>query len=213
MLGSCSMDLKKDHTYEAIYESAGICWYNTGKFDVKNNKLYFEPIICKDSRNVKDFLPCDKTLGRAVCKIIEDLNSLYYTKFLECISLDNNNVLGFNSAKILFPIKSYRVKSGEERRFNGINVIVLTGLSGITTGNVKIRKEPSINSESLKYQDKIIYDTTGKISDFVPKDTKVNIIARTKNKHQVDKWNNYWYLITVGMNSEVWMYGEFIKLR
>jgi hypothetical protein len=213
MIGHCEISLNNDSTYKANYESEGLYWHNEGNYSIKGDKILLSPNDCSPNENSKDIVPCKLTLGRAEFRIIDDHNSLYYSKFAECTSLDNNDVLGLNSSKILFPLMQYKVKSGEERVFNGVNVIVLTGATGITTSNVKIRKSPSINSEALKYTDKIYLDPASKTYDFVPANTKIYIIARTKNKYSVDKWNNYWYLISVGMNEEVWMYGEFIKIK
>jgi hypothetical protein len=213
MLGNCKISFNKDLTYEAMYESEGLYWYNKGKYSIKSDTAYLEPNICKSGKTDKNNIPCGETLGRAECRSADNPDSLYHSKFIECTSLDNKNVLGLNSSKILFPLSAYKVKSGEERVYKGVPVIVLTGSSGTTTGNVKIRKSPSIKSESLKYTDKLYLDPESKTYDFVPKDTLVNIIARTKNKFPVDKWNNYWYLISAGMSTEVWMFGEFIKLK
>jgi hypothetical protein len=213
LLGQCVIEFNKNGTYEANYESAGVCWHNRGDYTVKDNKISLVPSVCKDYKKDKKVVPCEKTLGRAGCTIIEDLKSLYYTRYLECTSLDNKNVLGFDSPRILFPLPQFRIKSGEERVFNGTRVIVLPDTTGVTTGNVKIRKSPSVTSESLKYLDKMVYDPTAKTLDFVPRDTKVAIIARTKDKCAVDKWTNYWYLVSVGMETEVWMFGEFLKVK
>jgi hypothetical protein len=212
-IGAYEIELNKDYTYESQYGSEGLYWYNKGKYNIKNNTVYLEPNVCKEHKDDKDSIPCDRTLGKAECTIINDGKSLYYIKFLKCISSVNKNVLGFNSSDVSFPMPEFKVKSGEERVYKDVKVIVLTDSNGTTTSNVKIRKSPNINSESIKYTDKIYFDPTSKTYDFVPKDTQVNIIARTKDKVRVDKWNNYWYLINVGITDEVWMYGEFIKIK
>jgi hypothetical protein len=213
IIGAYEIEFNKDYTYESQYGSEGLYWYNKGTYTIKNNTAYLEPNVCKEHKDDKDAMPCNKTLGRAECTIINDSKSLYYTTFIKCISLNNKNVLGFNSPDVLFPIPEYKVKSGEERVYKGVNVIVLTDSTGVTTSNVKIRKSPTINSESIKYTDKLYLDPSSKTYDSVPKDTQIKIIARTKNKDKVDKWTNYWYLINVGITDEVWMYGEFIKIK
>jgi hypothetical protein len=213
LIGSCVIEFNKNGTYEANYESEGLYWHNKGDYSVKNNKILLAPAVCKSYKNDERGVPCETTLGRAECAIIEDLKSLYYTRYLECTSLDNKNVLGFNSPGILFPLPQFRIKSGEERVFKGTRVIVLPDSNGVTTSNVKIRKSPSISSESVQYMEKMAYDPTSKTLDFVPRDTRITIIARTKDKYSVDKWSNYWFLVSVGMQTEVWMFGEFVKLK
>ena len=213
LIGNCEIQFNKDNTYEANYGSEGLYWYNKGKYSIKNSTVYLMPSTCKFNKENADSVPCGQTLGRAECRMVDDRNSLYYTKYLECNSIDNKNVLGFNTSKILFPLTSYPVASGAERVYDGTAVVVLTGSTGVTTANVKIRKKPSVDSESLKFTDKIYFDPGAKTYDYVPQNTAVTIIARTKNKSAVDKWNNYWYLISAGMSIEVWMYGEFVKLK
>ena len=82
--------------------------------------------------------------------------------------------------------------------------------AGITTDNVKIRSKPSIDAASLRFQCQYPVEGNGA---FVPKATTLRIIARTIKRSKVQNWNNYWYLVNVGLNSMVWMYGEFLKIE
>ncbi|MCU0849326.1 MAG: hypothetical protein MUD12_15700 [Spirochaetes bacterium] len=207
------IEFKKDNTYESNHAAPGLNWHDKGKYNIKNNKVYLEAGVCKEFKENRDNMPCDETFGSGECTVINDNESLFFTKFLKCISY-NKNVSGFKSLEIIFPMPEFKVKPGEERVHGEIKVIVLIGSTGVTTSNVKIRQSPGINSESIKYIDGINFiNQTAKTYDFVPKGKKITIIARTKEKDKVEKWNNYWYLISVGENNGVWIYGEFIKIK
>jgi hypothetical protein len=222
--GNSEITFNKKNIYEVKFDTDGMSFSNKGKYSIKNNVIYLEPDTCSAYNNKTT--PCNETLGRAECRLIDDNTSLYYSKFIECtslekgnhifidvISLENKNSLGKKTTRLVFPLSEYKVKSGAEIVYDGIPVIALPGSSGITTMGVKIREKPSTSSKALKYWDKIAYDMTAKEYDSVPKGTPVQIIARTKDKFTVDKWDNYWYLVSVGANSRVWMYGEFIKIK
>lgn len=79
---------------------------------------------------------------------------------------------------------------GIERKVDDIPVIIVD-YNGFTKGNAQIRKYPSLDNDNIvKY-----IDDNNKILDYVPKDTFVVVYARTKNKYQVGKSYNYWYLV------------------
>jgi hypothetical protein len=222
--GNSEITFNRNTTYEVKFDTDGMSFFNKGKYSIKNNVIYLEPDTCYGYNNKTT--PCKETLGRAECRLIDDNTSLYYSKFIECaslekgnhiftdvISLENQNALGKKTARLLFPLSEYKVKSGSEIVFEGTHVITLPGSSAITTTGVKIREKPSTSSRALQYCDSMAYDMTAKTYESVPKGTPVQIIARTKDKCTVDKWNNYWYLVSVGVNYRVWMYGEFIKIK
>jgi hypothetical protein len=211
MIGGVSLKINSDSTYEAECGSEGISWYNTGRYIIRNNSIILEPLISKPYKDSKDTVSVKDTLGKAELTIIDKMDSLYSTKYLQCKSFSNNNLIGTNSSVLLFIIDGFKVKEDDERIFNGIKVIIVDK-NGLTNNNAKIRKRPSVKSDSIEYSTSIYLDPNNKTYDYVPKGTKMTVIARTATKQQVDKWNNYWYLISVGFNSEVWMFGEFIDI-
>lgn len=81
-------------------------------------------------------------------------------------------------------------------------------VQGVTNASVKFRKTPSVTGKALTY-------TTNPFDPAfpaVPDKTLGTIIAHTKDKVQI--WKNYWYLVNVRMsNPEVWMFGEFVKMK
>jgi len=50
----------------------------------------------------------------------------------------------------------------------------------------------------------------------LPTDIKLTILARTKKRERVGKWNNYWYYVefeTYFDYMRAWVYGEFVKIK
>lgn len=222
--GKSEIQFHKNKTYTVTYDTDAMSFLNSGKYSIKNNAILLEPDTCKDARAGND-MPCGESLGRAECRFTDDNTSLYYSKYLQCTSrekknqkflesllLENENALGMKISRIVFPVQENKVKPGTEVVYDGIPVIVLPG-SGITTTVVKIREKPSTSSKALTYCNTVAYDPSSQEYDAVPKNTMVKIIARTRDKCTVGKWNNYWYCISVGMNNRVWMFGEFVKLK
>lgn len=116
-----------------------------------------------------------------------------------------------NVAAMPFPVENSKIKSGTSKIYKGVPVVAMGLAKGVTTTNVKIREKPSINSRSLDYI-KAPYETDA-VMQSVPAGTEVVIIARTRDRDKVQSWSNYWYLVSMGFTTEVWMFGEFVKIK
>ncbi len=214
-LGKCELRVKHDSAYEATYASEGLYWHNEGAYRVTPGGIALEPNLCADSKGGVQ-VSCAATLGRAECGYRDDNGSLYYTRFFACRSADNRRVLGVDGDEpdmILFPVEEFKVKPGAARAHKGVPVVTMGLAHGYTTSDVKIREAPSVDAKALQYFISSFPDPTAKAMDYVPKGTQVTVIARTRETVQVGAWNNYWYLVSVGQVSEVWMFGEFVKLQ
>lgn len=209
LIGQVDLTLNKNGTYTASYGSEGMWWYNEGKFERRKDILQLLPDSCKFSYETPGQVPCIETLGRAKIELEFSDESLYYTEYLKISSEENMNILGMSPETNVFRIgvTGKEVREGAARKHEGINVVSMGGKKGITTSEVKIRKTPSTSGEVLNYYPGL-YDDMLKA---VPINTTVTVIARTVNKEQVQKWNNYWYLVNVDWSTEVWMFGEFVK--
>jgi hypothetical protein len=214
-LGKCELRVNYNSTYEATYASEGLYWHNEGKYRTTKTGIVLEPDICADTKGGVQ-VSCAQTLGRAECGYRDDNGSLYYTRFFACRSADNRKVLGVDSKEpdtILFPVEEFKVKPGAERTRDGVPVVTMGLAQAYTTSDVKIREAPSVDAKAFQYFISMFPDPTAKAMDYVPKGTQVTVIARTRETVQVGAWNNYWYLVSVGQVSEVWMFGEFVKIQ
>ncbi|EPG64660.1 hypothetical protein [Leptospira wolffii] len=135
-----------------------------------------------------------KYLNNALCKIYRTDKSVRYIYSIAC-------------GKLVFNNEDHLVSEGLSREFEGTSVITMGRKIVETTDNVKIRIKPDVNSKVVSYSKE--FDEAPLA--FVPKGTKVTLIARKLNKDQVKNWINYWYYVDVGVTSGVWMYGEFFK--
>jgi hypothetical protein len=218
IIGESNLHFYKNNKYEMEFGSEGWYWYNEGVYEIKNGKIYFSPAACLDRKDGQP-LDCAKTMGSAVGSLSSDEKSLWYEQVLNVVSDNNKDVFsdyeGQGSVQlnyIDYNILESKVKEGAKRSIDGIPVIAMGLKKGISTDDVKIRKKPSVESESVKFQAGL-YAEEAEEKNFVPKNTEIIIIARSVNKEKVKNWNNYWYYIKVGMNDGVWAFAEFIKIK
>jgi len=210
VISSSELVFSNDGTYLYEYGSEGQNWYNRGTYTIKNDTVYLKPDFCS-SHKEGTAVDCGETMGEAQCSIKTMPNDLYYYKCFTCTSKMNKNAVSTNVAAMPFPVENSKIKAGTSKIYRGIPVVTMGLVKGATTTNVKIREKPSISSKSLEYV-KAPYETDA-ILQSVPAATEVVVIARTRDRDKVQNWNNYWYLVSMGFTSEVWMYGEFVKLK
>lgn len=197
-------------TYIYGYGSEGVNWYNRGTYSIIKETVFLKPDFCSTHKD-GTAMDCAETMGEAQCSIQSRPNDLYYHSYFICTSMKNKNAVSTNVAAMPFAIEKSKVKAGASRIFKGIPVVTMGTARGVTATNVKIREKPSVNSKSLEYV-KEPYETDA-VFESVPAGTEVVVIARTRDRDRVQNWNNYWYLVSAGVTSEVWMYGEFVKIK
>lgn len=198
-------------TYRFSYSSDGVSWFNEGDFTFHKNQMSLRPTVCKASQE-GDALPCQKTFGAGFCKIIANPMPIYFVYAVECTS-KNNNYLLTNLKKInkvTFDFEALITPKGSQLKVNGISLITLGRLAGVTNTNAKIRKGPGIKYEQLDY---VVNAYDGPIHPHMPMGTKIFVYARTVEKVKVENWENYWYLIDAGDTRKAWVYGEFLRLE
>jgi hypothetical protein len=210
LISSSELVFSPDGTYTYEYGSEGMNWYNRGVYSIKGDSVVLKPDFCSAHKEGTAG-DCGETMGEASCSFQTKSDDLYYYKYLTCTSKKNKNAVTTNVASMPFPVEQSRVKPGTSKIFKGVPVVTMGLARGITTTNVKIREKPSVNSKALEYV-KAPYETDA-VMQSVPANTEVVVIARTRDKDRVQSWNNYWYLVSSGFTTEVWMYGEFLKIK
>jgi len=191
---------------DGTYVLQGGCqagWQDIGTYRIADRKLDLYPEHCSNMVLLSE--SCESNLGRASCSFELLTNDLYHAYGLVCRQ-DHKH----GSGDFVFPLNETVVSAGAKRVHNGVTVVTLGMLKGRTTNAVNIRRSPSANAQIVPYHAQLL-PSPG--DPFVPKDTAVVVIARTERKEQVKAWNNYWYLVNVGRNQEVWMFAEFVKLE
>ncbi len=121
--------------------------------------------------------------------------------------------------------KVYNLNSGVKE---GTEITLLNEFKSITMGikdadvttNVKFRTIPDINGEIIEIY--VLKETEDGMPEeekltYVPAQTRIHVLARTKNKFKIKEWYNYWYYVEVpdsyGFNYlKGWMFAEFVKI-
>jgi hypothetical protein len=107
----------------------------------------------------------------------------------------------------------YTVPQGENVVIDGIKAVTVGAVNSVATDNVKIRSAPSVNANAYEYSPSIEQGNAG----FVPKGTRVKLLARTSAEEKVQTWTNYWYYVelvdspTLNNHRFAWLFGEFIE--
>ena len=85
---------------------------------------------------------------------------------------------------------------------------------------VVMRSEPSVKAERTSCVTWTQMCATGPCGEerisALPPGMKVEIKARSNNRDQVGRWNNYWYRIWIDKydcRENTWVFGEFLQLR
>lgn len=143
----------------------------------------------------------DPEMHRASAKLVNDSNSVYHDT---TITFGSITLVCLNST----------VNSGQNRVLDGINVVTSGCKKAIVTKNAKIRSKPDVKSDIIRFgadlgEEGLAYCPAGK---------ELRVLARTKDKVTVEKWNNYWYYVELVSAGEFgarygWVYGEFLKLQ
>jgi len=154
-------------------------------------------------------------LRYAFCKMVETPKSYYALRALHCWKpFENTN----DEPSILWDME---LKHPKNTLFtiNNIETILLNGKLAILKDNTKLRVGPGKEYESFSFIVEFQYccsDSETKKFTSIPKDQEIYVIARTKTKSKVEKWNNYWYYIKVYLGNkdyEGWLFGEFVDFE
>lgn len=149
--------------------------------------------------------------GDMRCTLLRTEKALQYTDLLSCMPVVGGNAVEFYDTNA-------EVKAGAERMVDGIAVIYTPAFKKPTT-TVIVRKAPSKSSEALSWYSRK-KDGTVEERKNLRKGEKISVLARTREKLQVDKWNNYWYYVdidaidamgNVPLSERGWVFGEFLK--
>jgi len=183
--------------------------HEDGTYEIIGDHVALQGKHCPEIPGFQKSSAC--AFAPATCRAESTPESLYYSEYLVCQS-DHTLTFVMNQAtdSMRMPFPKSAVPFGQKKSFNGIAVITMGRAKGKTIDAVKIRKTPSINGEAKSYYP--FPSDPPSPQPFVPAGAGVIVIARTINKEAVKGWNNYWYLVNVGENREVWMFAEFVKL-
>jgi|JI10StandDraft_1071094.scaffolds.fasta_scaffold539591_2 hypothetical protein len=134
--------------------------------------------------------------NKEICQFILTPDSVYATEAIQC------------GKTVYYGAKNAPPK-GKDVKIAGKEAVSMGKVGASTTTKVVIRSAPSKTSQAIA------------CSGQVPEILDLTVLARTKEKVQVDKWNNYWYYVLVHGNEmtfecgtgPAWIFGEFVRLQ
>jgi len=186
------------------------CGGSNGRFRIEEQTIFFS-----DIQEIEGCTPwfSEKT----TCQIVNTPNDIYFKEVLRCQA---------NGAK-QWPLDFQLLNKKKPQKIG--TTILLSGQSSLIldqkivkiSENAVFRQEPSVNASRANYRESI--DCDKGITDqksYLPKGQKIKLLARTRDKATVQKWQNYWYYVCPitcdvymgeGCFFSGWVYGEFIS--
>ncbi len=152
---------------------------------------------------------------------IEVRNILTLSKFENKSNSDSKLVTDHKEKISNLLAVDFYLKPGDEKKIGKYNFFILKQYNAITTVNLKYRSAPFPKAKSYTYF------INFKEYPFLPKNTQIIVLARTKEKVMVQDMQNYWYYIDIADNSVndgmdfthpfdsfgFWVFGEFITKK
>ncbi len=147
-----------------------------------------------------------------LCYLVPDVEVIEFEEKLACADA------GGGTFSVSFTNTRVKAKPGVERSVSDIPVIYAPSKKR-ATATVVLRSMPDTSAEP------VTWFVEGKSGEAVGrknlhKGEKIKVLARTKQKKQVGKLNNYWYYVEtngvsqfggVPLSIRGWAYGEFLK--
>jgi hypothetical protein len=135
-------------------------------------------------------------------------------KYKECLVFKEGESL-YRKGEVKIWNYNSLIKKGTAFTIQGKEVTGMGAKEGSTTVIVKVREEPSVNAKEIHYtyEDAMEPPVTVKSLE---KGKGLIVLARTKDKDKVGKWNNYWYYVEFETYIDYmrgWVYGEFVQMK
>lgn len=107
------------------------------------------------------------------------------------------------------------VKAGTRIEYDGLNLISEGWVGAETTTPAKFRSRPDKAAPTIAYDPGNGIEGSKPKTDIIAEGKTITLIARTPEKHRVEKWENHWYLVQVyGLeNYRGWVFGELLRKK
>lgn len=105
--------------------------------------------------------------------------------------------------------------AGDAASINGIAAVTMGVKTASTTTVIKVREAPGASAKEINFECGDNDETIKSLG----KGKSLTVLARTKDKDKVGKWNNYWYYVEYKKCefddgfSRGWVFGEFVKVE
>ncbi len=200
-----SFKFKSNGSMELIPESASYGFGEGGGVFVGNYKIVNDELII----NYKYYSAYDSLNNPGFKPVIFEKRSkiLYFSD-----SVQYDTYAKFDGTTII--CKDSIVREGLPGIQDGVDVVTAGGKTAVVTKNAKIRVKPDVNAQFINFG----VDLGEEGLAYCPAGKELNILARTKEKVKIEKWNNYWYYAELTSAGEFgarygWIYGEFLRFK
>ncbi|HQO40048.1 MAG TPA: hypothetical protein PK986_06230 [Spirochaetota bacterium] len=147
--------------------------------------------------------------------ILTDKNSPKYSRYLYFKEIRLKEFY-LNVKELVLWDTSSVVKEGKSVSIKGIEAVTMGIKEAVVTNPLKMRETPDRNGKEINITNT---DSDSEeppvVVKALPKGHKLLVLARTKEKSIVGKWNNYWYYVEFELyeTRRAWVYGEFLKFK
>ena len=156
---------------------------------------------------------------KGVCKIVKLKDNPYFQEELNCTGVIGTYLNSSGNDDVPKVFRTFLSKD-TARKIQGNDTLSILK-EGTVNDTAYLRSAPNASAKPL---DCTIYDQSGKghKSQVIPKDRKLLVIAKTKTKFKVQKWENHWYFVDAGGPSGYdsvnncgpgWVFGEFVTIK
>ncbi|HMV79820.1 MAG TPA: hypothetical protein PL048_16540 [Leptospiraceae bacterium] len=153
-----------------------------------------------------------------VCRIVKLKDNPYFQEELSCTGIIgsylNSEHKGFHTPKVF---RNFLPKD-TPRKIQGNDTLSILK-EGTVNDTAYLRSAPNVSAKPLncviwKADDSGRKEHDGQV---IPKDRKLLVIAKTKTKFKVQKWENHWYYVDAGDGLSKcgpgWVFGEFVTIK
>ncbi|HPS56789.1 MAG TPA: hypothetical protein PK514_01670 [Spirochaetota bacterium] len=179
-----------------------------GTYSINGGKL---KLLIEDSNMGKGNIGLSLDEGA----ILTDKNSPKFRRYLYFKTIKLEEFFMHVNELVLWDTGS-AVKEGESISIQGIDAVTMGVKEAVVTTILKMRETPDPNGKEIQ----ITYVDSDDIAPAIvvkalPKGQRLLVLARTKEKSNVGKWNNYWYYVEFELyeTRRAWVYGEFVKIK
>jgi hypothetical protein len=198
------LQFQTDGTFSAEYNFGDHGPAISGKYSISNGTLDLS--INNDAKTQYNSmtglsLKTDKNYLYRKGKLIDDPASITYSRYIL-----------FSNGSRFYDMKSSPGKEGTEIMVEKIPAVLMGMKKAKATSNVKFRVKPDVKAGELTLD-------AGPENDplkYIPAGDSFILLARTREKAKVQKWDNFWYYVEVpnrSGNVRGWVFGEFIEIR
>ena len=179
-----------------------------GTYVIKNGKVTLTVDKIPADKQVEGMILKDGQLSDGVLKYDEKS-----PKYQWCLVFKEGKSMYLHGEVKIWDHKSL-IPEGTVFKIQGKDVVAMGAKQAETSTVVKVRETPSVKGKEIHYTYEDAMDTVTVKS--LEKGKSLIVLARTKEKDKVGKWDNYWYYVefeTYINYMRGWVFGEFVKMK